>query len=111
MDNLARYTQIFENFLTEDFFPFIFAPGIFRYNFWLNGSHFANSTASGISRNFAGKFLYHLPLFPNFRKFWLNGKRPLILCTINFIAEKMTELLTHFVSRQIQDGLVKYQVL
>ena len=29
-----------------------------------------------ISRNFSGKFLYHLTLFPNFRKFWLNGKRP-----------------------------------
>ena len=25
---------------------------------------------------FPGKFLYHLPLFPIFRKFWLNGKRP-----------------------------------
>ena len=59
----------------------------------------------------AGKFMYHLPLFPNFRKFWLNGKRPLILCTINFIAEKMNELLAHFVRRQSQGGLVKYQLL
>ena len=27
-DNLARHTQILEKFLTEDFFPFNFAPGI-----------------------------------------------------------------------------------
>ena len=45
-------------------------------SFWLNGSHFGNSTAFEISGNVAGKFLYHLPLFPNFRKFCLNGKRP-----------------------------------
>ena len=29
-----------------------------------------------ISGNFSGKFLYHLTLFPNFRMFRLNGKRP-----------------------------------
>ena len=29
-DNHARYTQIFENFLPEVFFPFNFAPGISR---------------------------------------------------------------------------------
>ena len=28
-DNLARYTQIFENFLTEDFFQFILYQAIF----------------------------------------------------------------------------------
>ena len=39
---------------------------------------FGNSTVSGISGNFSWKFLYHLPPFPNCRKFWLNGKRPLI---------------------------------
>ena len=33
-------------------------------------------TVSGISGNFSRKFLYHLPLFQNFRKFWLNEKRP-----------------------------------
>ena len=33
------------------------------------------------------------------------------LCTINFIAEKMNELLAYFVSRQSQGGLVKYQLL
>ena len=46
------------------------------WNFRLNGSHFGNST---VSRNFwklFGTFRYHLPLFPNFRKFWMNGKRP-----------------------------------
>ena len=41
--------------------------------FGLNGSHFGISVVSGISGNFLGKFLYHLPLFPNFRKFWWNG--------------------------------------
>ena len=46
------------------------------WNFRLNGSHFGNSTVSGISENFSGTFLYHLPLFLNFRKFWMNGKRP-----------------------------------
>ena len=70
-----------------------------------------DSTASGISRNFSGKSLYHLPLFPNFRKFWLNVKRPLILCTINFKAAKINGLLAYFVSRQSQGGLVKYQLL
>ena len=38
-------------------------------NFRLNGSHFGNSTVSGISGNFSAKFLYHLPQFPNFGKF------------------------------------------
>ena len=28
------------------------------------------------SGNFSGKFLVHLLLFPNFLKFWLNGKHP-----------------------------------
>ena len=102
---------IFENVLTEDFFPFIFAPGISRKNVCMNRSHFGNSTASEISRNFSRKVLYHLPPFPNFWKFRLNGKRPLILCTINFIAERMNELLAHFVSRQSQGGLVKYHLL
>jgi len=40
----------------------------------INDSHFGNSTASRISGNISGKFLYYLPLFPDFRKFWLNGK-------------------------------------
>ena len=26
---------------------------------------------------FSRKFQYHLPLFQNFQKFWLNGKRPM----------------------------------
>ena len=46
------------------------------WNFRLNGSHFGNSTVPGISEKFSGTFLYHLPLFLNFRKFWMNGKRP-----------------------------------
>ena len=36
---------------------------------------FRISTVSAISGNFFGKFLYHLPLFQNVRKFLLNGKR------------------------------------
>ena len=52
----------FQFFFLEVFFPVNFAPG--------------ESTVSGISGNFSGKFLYDLPPFPNFRKFWLDGKRP-----------------------------------
>ena len=43
--------------------------------------YFGNSTISGISGNLSGKFLYCLPLFPNFLKFWLNGKHPSIPIT------------------------------
>ena len=44
----------------------------YSQNFWVpvNGSHFENSTVSGICGNFSGKFLFHLSLF------WLNRKRP-----------------------------------
>jgi len=66
-DNLATYTQIFRHFL----------PGI--WNFWLNGLLFRNSTISGFSGNFPGKFPYHLSLFQNFLNVWLNGKCPLTL--------------------------------
>ena len=52
----------FQFFFLEVFFPVNFAPG--------------ESTVSGISGNFSGKFLYDLPPFPNFGKFWLGGKRP-----------------------------------
>ena len=34
-DNLARYTQIFENFVPEVFLPFYFAPGISRIFGWM----------------------------------------------------------------------------
>ena len=56
-------------------------------NFRLNGSRFGNSKVSGISGNVSGKFLNHLPLFPNFGKFWLNDKRPLAQynCVIPFM--------------------------
>ena len=37
---------------------------------------FGNSTVSGISGNFSGKFLHQVPLLPNFRKFSLNWKAP-----------------------------------
>ena len=42
---------------------------------------FGNSTVSGISGNFSGKFLCHLPLFPHFRTVWLNRKRPYSPCS------------------------------
>ena len=51
-------------------------------NFRLNCLHFENSPVSGVSGNFSEKFLYHLPLFPNFRKFWLNGKRSMLTTLI-----------------------------
>ena len=44
----------------------------------LNGSHFGNPTVSGISGNFFGKFLNHLPLFPIFGKFWLDEKQSVL---------------------------------
>ena len=72
MDNLARNTQIF-------FWKFSFhstLPPEFL-EFPVEWFAFGNSTAFGISGKFCGKNLYHLPLFPNFRKFCLNGKRPL----------------------------------
>ena len=70
-DNLARYTKIFNGSLLS-------IQLCFRdfWNFRLNSSYFGNSTVSGISENFSETFLYHLPLFLNFRKFWMNGKRP-----------------------------------
>ena len=74
-DNLARYTQIFGNFFPEVFFPFNFAPGISR----IFGRKVRISEIQQLSKfleTFQGKFLYHLPLFPNFQKFWLNGKGP-----------------------------------
>ena len=52
--------------------------------------HFGNATDSGISGNFCDKFLYHLPLFPNFRECWLKVKRPVkppgepVVCRLKF---------------------------
>ena len=76
--NFARYSQIFEKFFSRSFLAIplgILTPGIFRIFGWI-------VRISGIQQfpefmeTFPGKFLYHLPLFPIFRKFWLNGKRP-----------------------------------
>ena len=50
-DNLAKYTQIFENF-SESFLSTQLCPRNF-YNFRLNGSHFGNSTVFGFSGNFS----------------------------------------------------------
>ena len=60
-------------FFPEVFFSIQFCSWSFSVE-WFR--HFGNSTVSRISGNFSGKFLYHLTLFPNFRKLWLNGKRP-----------------------------------
>ena len=46
-----------------------FAPGISRIFGWM-------VLISEILTTFSWKILYHLPLCPNFRKVWLNGKRP-----------------------------------
>ena len=66
----------FRKFLSGSLLPTQLCSRNFQ-NFRLNCSHFGNSTAFGVSANFSWKFLYHLPLFPNFRKFWLHRKRPL----------------------------------
>ena len=71
--NLATYNQIFEKKFKGSFLSI--HDQLCSRNF--ENSHFENSTAFRISATFCEKFLYHLPLFPNFRKFWLNGKRPL----------------------------------
>ena len=70
----AIYTQIFENYHREVFFPhstllpnvkikFVVEWFAFRISFRKSGS-------------FSGKILYQLPLFLKFIKFWVNGKRP-----------------------------------
>lgn len=58
----------FRKFFPEVFFSIQLSSRKF-HNFRLNCSNLGNSTVSRISGNFSGKFLYHLPLFPNFRKF------------------------------------------
>ena len=68
--NLTRYTQIF---FPEVFFPLTLLPKFLEFS--IERIAFRISTVSAISGNFFGKFLYHLPLFPNVRKFLLNGKR------------------------------------
>ena len=70
-----RYTHIFENFFPEVFFLHSTVLPEFL-EFLVEWFAFGNSTAFEISGNVSGKFLYHLPLFSSFRKFWLSGKRP-----------------------------------
>ena len=72
--NLMRYTQIFEKFFSPKFsFHSTLLPKFLEFS--IERIAFRISTVSAISGNFFGKFLYHLPLFPNVRKFLLNGKR------------------------------------
>ena len=78
-DNHARYTQVFV------FFPGIVlsiqlcSPIFFRVFGWM-------VYISEIQQfpEFLETFLYYLPLFPNFRKFCLNGKRPMYLIFCKF---------------------------
>ena len=82
---IPNFSKVFF-FLSEVFVPFNFAPWISRI---FEVECFAFRKLN-IFRNFWELFrkllLYHLPLFPNFRKFWLvNGKRPtfsLLFCIL-----------------------------
>ena len=85
--NISRGTPNFSKvFLSEVFSPFNFVNGMSRI---FEVECFAIRKLNSF-RNFWKLFLklllYHLPLFPNFRKFWLvNGKRPkfsLIFCIL-----------------------------
>ena len=91
-DNIPKIEQphkVYLNFLRVSFswkffFPFNFAPWIsrvFEVESWLA---FRNLNSFRNFWKLFFKFLHHLPLFPNFGKFWLvNGKRPkssLLLC-------------------------------
>ena len=74
-DYLAKYTQIFEFLFPEVYFPFNFAPGVFRTFGWM----VCISEIQRLSENVPGKFPYHSPPFPNFPKFRSNGRHPLFL--------------------------------
>ena len=82
-DHSSPSEKIFLKFLTDNFRSIWFSCRNFM-DFRLNGSLFVNSTISGLSGNFTRKFLYHLSPFPNFRNFWLNGKRPSSLARFRF---------------------------
>ena len=61
-DNLARYTQIFGNFYRKFSFHSTLLPEFLEFTVeWL------------AFLKFNSFFLYHLPLFPIFQKFWLTG--------------------------------------
>ena len=76
-DNLAWYTQIFEKFSRK-----FFSVQLCTWKFpeisveWFAFRKFNRFPGFW---NFSGKFLYRLPLFLKFRKFWLNGRR--LWCT------------------------------
>ena len=67
-DNVAKYTQIFGDFFAEVFFPFNVALGISRIFGWMVRISKIQQFPEFLE-TFQGKFLYHLPLFSNFRKF------------------------------------------
>ena len=66
----------FRNFFSRKFsFHSTLLPEFLEFS--VNGSHFGNSTVSGFLETFP-KIAHHLLLFPNFRKFWLNGPQLVI---------------------------------
>ena len=70
--------EVYPNFkktFLEFSFPFNFPLGISKIFGWMIPI-LEIHPVFGISGNFSGKILYLLPLFPNVRKFWLNGKCP-----------------------------------
>ena len=77
-DNLWGYTQIFEKLSRKFFFHSTLLAEISRNFGWVVRIS-EIQPFPGFHGNLCGKFLYYLPLFPKFRKFWLNGRR--LWCT------------------------------
>ena len=63
-DSLARYSPIFESYVSGISVSLDIAPGI-SGNFDCN-LHFEDSTTRRSSGNFLGKFLYHFRLFESY---------------------------------------------
>ena len=78
----AIYTQIFENYHREVFFPH---SNFFSPMFLVEGLAFRKRFRK--SGNFSGKILHQLPLFPKFLKFWVNGKCPKCIQAILVLRE------------------------
>ena len=74
-DNHARYTQVFDFFFFRwkcSFHSTLLSDFFRIFNWMVHVSEIQQFP------EFLETFLYYLPLFPNFRKFCLNGKRPCI---------------------------------
>ena len=72
-------------------FAFKFAPECLKF---LVETGFAFRKLFRKSRNFSGKTLYQLPLFPKFLKFWVNGKRPKCIQEILVLRESSARTAT-----------------